>query len=170
MNAPAPIRLDLVTREIGQIADELRSLCIDDERLFLDMLTGESSIEEVMRALFNQMEREEGVAEALTVQMAERKARRDFAERRIEKVRDGMLRIMKAASLDKLPLPEATISVRSVPAKLFVAETEAVPADYLKPNPRPDMELVRRDFADVDMLPNWIRREPAGLGISVRRK
>lgn len=165
----APIRIDLVTREISHIADELRALCIDDERLFLDMLTGESSIEDAMRALYNQEEREKGVCEALTLQMAERKARRDFAERRIEKVREGMLAVMKAAGLDKLPLPEATISVRPVAAKLVVNDPEAVPAEYLRHKPSPDMVAIKEGFDPDGELPNWLRCEPAHATIAIRR-
>jgi hypothetical protein len=165
----APIRIDLVTREIAQIADELRDLCVDDERLFLDMLTGESSIEDVMRALLNQEERERGIADALTVQMAERKARRDFAERRIEKVREGLLRVMKAAGLDKLQLPEATISVRPVAANLVVNDPDAVPAEYQRLKPSPDMAAIKEAFDGSDNPPNWLSIDPARQTISIRR-
>jgi len=166
----APIRIDLVTREIAQIADELRALCVDDERLFVDMLTGESRIEDIARALFNQMELEEGIKEALTVQMAERKARRDFAEARIEKCRDGLLRVLNAAGIDKLALPEATISVRPVASKLVVNDPEAVPAEYQRMKPAPDMAAIKEGFDPEGDLPNWLRVEPAHQTVSVRRK
>lgn len=166
----APLRIALITREISQIADDLRSLCIDDDRLFLDMLTGESPIEEVVRALLNEIEREDGKIEALTVQIAERKARRDFAERRKEKIREGLLRVMKAGGLEKLPLPEATISRRSVPAKLVINDHDAVPKACQRAKWLTDMDKVNEKFADAKRLPNWVRREPASETVSIRRK
>lgn len=165
----APVRLDLVTREIAQIADELRALCFDDERLFTDMLTGESQIEDIVRALYNQLEDEQGKHEALTVQMAERKARRDFCDRRMEKVREGLLRILQAAQLAKIQLPEATFSVRPVAAKLVVNDPEAVPSDYQRMKPSPDMAKIREGFDPEGDLPNWLRVEPASQTISIRR-
>lgn len=167
----APIRIDLVTREIGQIADELRALCIDDERLFLDMLTGETDVEKIVAAILNELDREAGIAEALTLQMAVRKARRDFSERRSEKLRDGLLRVMKAGHLDKLALPEATVSVRPVAAKLVVNDPDAVPSEYQRFKASPDMDLIKADFTpDSPTLPNWLRCEPARQTISVRTK
>lgn len=165
----APVRLDLVTREIAQIADELRAMCTDDERLFVDMLTGESSIEDVVRALYNQLEAEQGKHEALTVQMSERKARRDFCDRRIEKLREGILRVMQAATLDKLSLPEATFSIRPVAAKLVVNDPDAVPEDYQRQKPVPDMEKIKEGFDPTGELPNWLRLEPARETIAIRR-
>jgi len=60
------------------------------------------------------------------------KSRKDRLKLRKEALRKLMHRIMSAAGLRKVHLPEATLSVRAVPPSVIVADEGAIPAAYLK--------------------------------------
>lgn len=141
-----------------------------DERLLVDMVDGETDAIDLVRRLLNEIEIDDGIQAALTEQMAIRKDRRDRSEARNEKRRDAIAAIMACVGIDKLPLAEATVSLRTLPAKIAVNDPAAVPEEYTKPNPRPDMATIRAAFEHADDLPNWLRREAARPSITVRRK
>lgn len=141
-----------------------------DERLLVDMVEGETDAFEIVRKLLNEIEIDDGIQAALTEQMAVRKARRDRSEARNEKRRDAIAAIMACVGIDKLPLAEATVSLRTLPAKIAVNDPTAVPEEYTKPNPKPDMDVIKSAFKPGDALPNWLRIEPERPSITIRRK
>ena len=141
-----------------------------DERLLVDMVDGETDAFDLVRKLLNEIEIDEGIHAALTEQMAIRKARRDRSEARNEKRRDAIAAIMACVGIDKLPLAEATVSLRTLPAKIAINDTAAVPEEYTKPNPKPDMDAIKSAFKPGDALPNWLRLDPERPSLIVRRK
>lgn len=142
-----------------------------DERLLVDMVDGETDAFDLVRKLLNEMEIDDGIQAALTEQMANRKDRRDRSEARNEKRREAIAAIMACVGIDKLPLAEATVSLRTLPAKIAINNAAAVPEEYTKAKPTPDLEKIKAAFSPAnDTLPNWLRVEPARPSITVRRK
>lgn len=165
------MRMDLTLIQVEAIRNHLADQFEDDERLLLDTLEGETDAFELVKRLLDGIERDEGDAAALTEQMASRKARRDRCEARIEARREAIMALMQCAKLDKLPLAEATVSLRTLPAKIVVNDPASVPEEYTKANPKPDLEKIKAAFSPAnDTLPNWLRVEPARPSITVRRK
>jgi hypothetical protein len=166
----APIRLDLIAPEIGRIAEQLLPLCGGDEILFADMVEGETDIAKVCSRILAMIEEEEGKHAALTEQMAVRKERRDRCEARTDVLKGGLLRIMKAAMLHTLKLPEATLSVGTVKAKLSVVNADAVPEQFTVTTAKPSMEKIKETYNVDGALPNWLSVDPARSSLSIRRK
>ena len=165
------MRLDITLIQIEAIRTHLADQFEDDERLLLDTLEGQTDAFEIAKRLLDGIERDEGDAAALTEQMASRKARRDRCEARIEARREALMALMQCAGLDKLPLAEASVSLRILPAKIAVNDPAAVPEEYTRPNPKPNMDAIKAAFEPGDeTLPNWLRVEPARPSITVRRK
>lgn len=155
---------------IAAVAEFIRSQS-DDEELLLDMLEGETDLFEIVRKLLEANEDDEGRKEALTEQMAVRKERRDKCENRIALRRTAIRDLMAAAGIEKLPLPEATISKQKVKAKVIVIMSEAVPQELCKATWKPDLEKIKAQYAaDSENLPNWIGIEPERETIVIRRK
>lgn len=165
------MRIDLTLAQINGLKLNLADQFEEDERGWLDALEGETDAFELVRRLLDRLEREEGDRNALTQQMEDRKARRDRCDARIKAQRDTIMAVMACANIDKLPLPEATLSVRSVAASLKVNDPKAVPDEYTVPDPKPDLAKIKAQFTtDSDALPNWLRVEPERPSLTIRRK
>lgn len=169
MNAQAPIRVDLVTREIAQIAEQLLALCGGDDRLYADMLEGETDINSACSKILEMIETEEGHFQALTDQMSKRKSRRDAAEARIETLKAALQKIMGAGMVKLIKLPEATLSLRPVPARLKIVDHDAVPEQFTTSKVSPSMEKIKETYSVDGALPNWLTVEPGRQSISIRR-
>ncbi len=148
--------------ELRRTADELDTLLGgDDERLFHDMLLGETDIDRMVLRIHEQIARDE----EMLVGIGERQAAIADRKGRIVARRDGAKRfigtILRTAHLAKLELPEVTYSVRDGKPSLKVVDPEAVPVEYQRVKAEPDKPKINAAFADADTLPNWLVREPA---------
>jgi hypothetical protein len=165
------MRVDLAASQIQAVRIMLADQFEDDERGWLDFLEGETDLFEIARRLLEKMEAEEGDREALTEQMDARKVRRDRCDGRIKGLRDSIAALMECAGVDKLPLPEATVSLRQLAASLKVNDPAAVPDEYLVPKFAPDLAKIKEAFDTAnDDLPNWLRVEPPRASLTIRRK
>ena len=114
-------RFDL--SHIATAADALDTLCEGDERLFADMLVGETDIDHICRRIWEQI----ALDEEMLVGLKERKAALADRQQRIEARRDGAKaligRVLRAGHLTKLELPEVTLSVRDGKPSLKVGRS-----------------------------------------------
>jgi hypothetical protein len=164
-------RLDLTRLQVEAIAAHLRDHLEDDERAYLDTLEGETDLFEWVRRLLAKIEEDEGNVAALKEQIGDRNTRKARAELRIETTREALKALLDCARLDKLVLPEATLSIRETADRLAVNDAAAVPEEYTVPNPKPVMEKIKAAFStDTPDLPNWLRVEPGGPSLTIRRK
>lgn len=153
---------------LAQVADFVRDQS-DDEELLLDMLEGETDLFEIVRKLLDANEDDEGRKAALTEQMNIRKERRDRCDNRINKRRELIRELMEIAGVQKLPLPEATITRQKVKAKVSVKEADAVPQEFCKVVYKPDMEKIKAEYSLSPILPNWLAVDPERETIVIRR-
>lgn len=165
------MRLDLTLVQLNAVRINLADHFGDDERGYLDLIEGETDAFEMARKLLDGIEAEEGDIAQLKEQMDTRKIRKDRCEARIKARREAIIAIMECAGVDKLPLPEATVSLRQLPAAIKVNDPNAVPDEYTVPKPQPDLEKIKAAFApDGAELPNWLRVEPERPSLTIRRK
>lgn len=161
------VMLDLA--EIRRTADELDALLGgDDERLFHDMIVGESDIDRVALRIWEQVARDS----EMLVGIGERKASLDDRKKRVEARRDAgkafLGKLLRAAHLPKLELPEVTISVRDGKPSLKVVDPDAVPADLCRTKTEPDKTAINEAYADAKDLPNWLVRSEATDVVTAR--
>ena len=146
---------------LAQAAEELDLLCGGDERLFHDMLTGETDIDRIVLRIHEQVARDDEMLAGIK----ERKAALADRQQRIEARRDGgkalIGKVLRVARLSKLELPEVTYSVRDGKPTLKVVDPAAVPAEFQVPKFTPDKRAINDAFDGADTLPNWLVREPA---------
>lgn len=165
------MRLDLTMVQLNAVRLNLADQFTDDERGYLDLIEGETDAFEMARKLLDGIEADEGDITSLKEQMDTRKVRKDRCEARIKARREAIIALMECAGVDKLPLPEATVSLRQLEASIKVNDPAAVPDEYTVPKPVPDLEKIKADFAaNDDALPNWLRVEPARPSLTIRRK
>jgi hypothetical protein len=156
--------------ELTRIADSLAEQCGDDERLFHDMITGETDVDHILTRAFEQIARDgemlAGIAERQTA-LAERKAR-VTARQAAGKAFIG--KVLRSVKLAKLELPEVTLSVRDGKPSLRVVDPDAVPADLCRVKTEPNKTAINEAYADATDLPNWLVRSDATDVVTVRVK
>jgi hypothetical protein len=156
--------------ELARIADSLEAICGDDERLFADMLTGETDIDRIILRAHEQIARDAemlaGIKERAGA-LSERKAR---IEARQASGKAFIGKILRTVRLAKLELPEVTYSVRDGKASLKVVDPDAVPLELCRTKTEPDKTAINEAYADAKDLPNWLVRGEAADVVTARVK
>lgn len=156
--------------QIARIAEQLAPYCDDDERLFHDMMTMESPVDHVVQRIHEQLARDQEMLTGIKERQSALSERKGRIEARIEAAKAAIGMTLRAARLPKLELAEATYSVRDGKPKLEIVEPAAVPAAYQRQKPEPDKAKINADFADQDVLPNWLTRTVAKDVVTARTK
>jgi hypothetical protein len=155
---------------LAREAEGLDTLCGGDERLFHDMILGETNIDRIVLRIHEQVARDDemlvGIAERQRV-LAERK-------KRIEARRDGgkalIGKALRIARLPKLELPEVTYSVRDGKPSLEVVDADAVPDEFCAMKRAPNKSVINAIYAGSINLPNWLVRREATDIVTGRTK
>src|SRR5690606_36748471 len=100
----------------------------------------------------------------------ELKARKKRLQERQSVMKAAIGKLLRAARLTKLELPEVTYSVRDGKPTLTVVDPDAVPDIFQRTKVEPDKAGINEAYAEVDDLPNWLVREPANDVITARTK
>ena len=149
-------------------------LCPDlelDEQLKLSTLEGETQLNEIVSTLLAENEDDEGNIAQIKAQIDVRKERIARFERRIESRRNAIVSLMDTAAITKLPLPEATISLRTLAPKIKVADEEALPETFTKSVTKrvPDMKRIEEAMERGISIPGVVLTNGAA-SLTVRRK
>lgn len=160
-------RIDLTMQQVAAVALMLAD--DEDEQLKADTLEGETDLYELSRFLLGRIEDDEGSVLALKEQIGDRQARKSAAERRIERRREVIKALLDCAQLDKLTLPEATLSVRAVPPKAIVTDEAAVPEALCRIKRAPDMAAIKAEVEAGRAVPG-VTFDNGGTSLTVRRK
>ena len=163
------MRLDLTKIQVASVAAMLRDQLDEDERFYLDTLEGETDLFELTARLLNEIESDEGTSETLAKQMADRAERKKRAEHRVKANREAIAALMECANLDKLTLPEATLSIRKVPPKPIVTDEQAVPDELCKFRRSPDMAAIKAEV-EAGRSVSGVQLDNGGTSLTVRRK
>jgi len=162
--------MNMQLAEVARIAEQLAVLCDDDERLFADMMDGESDVFRIIGKLHNQIACDTELLNGIAVRQAELAERKRRLSDRVTVTKAAIGQFLRAAKLPKIELPEATYSVRDGKSKLDVINPDAVPEAYTRTKTEPDKTKINEAFADADRLPNWLVREPARDVVTARTK
>jgi hypothetical protein len=115
----------------------------EDSELRADMLEGETNLHAVLERLLS-MEREAvSMAAAVKTRIDELTARRQRAERKKDAMRSLMLRLLKSADLQKVPLTEATVSVTKGRQSVEIVDEARLPKKVLKIVTTPDKTAIK---------------------------
>jgi hypothetical protein len=147
-------------------------LCPDlelDEQLKLSTLEGETELNEIASLLLAENEDDEGMIEQVKAQIVVRKERIARFQRRIETRRNAIISLMDTAMITKLPLPEATISLRTLNPSPKVADEDALPEAYKRIILKPDMDAIKAAFERGIPVPGVVISN-GGASLAIRRK
>lgn len=140
------MRLDpqIVQHQIANLAISYPDMVEDDWSL---ALASETDLDEMLTKLVRMIDDARALSEGTEGRLKELKERQDRFDRRIEAYRALILKLMTAANVRKLEMPEATLSIR--PAQLRVIgepDAEALPDDLVKIERRPDKAAIKNEL------------------------
>ena len=169
MNAPAQIKL---TKAHIARAMAILELCPEldlDEQLKLSTLEGETDLYELVSQLLAENEDDEGFIEQIKAQIAVRRDRISRLEQRVETRRNAIISLMDCAQITKLPLPEATVSVRTLGPRAKVIDEDALPEHFCKLIRKPDMATINEAVECGQSVPGVVMSN-GSASLTVRRK
>lgn len=142
----------------------------EDEILRADTLEGQTDLKAVMTELFRAADENKTMVEAIGLRLNELTARRSRLNRRVEFVRDLMLKILQASDLRKIELAEATLSQRKgQPQIIGEPNAEQLPDDLCKISREPDRKKIRDALLSDREVPGCtLSNGPPSLAINAR--
>ncbi|MBA1156896.1 siphovirus Gp157 family protein [Microvirga mediterraneensis] len=126
-----PIQISALERQIEDLIASYPELA-EDETLRADMVQGSTDAEEILSKVVDRMMEAESMASAIGKRVDDLKSRQAAYDRRSDAMRKLAFRIMSAAQVRKMPLPEATLSIRAVPQSVVVTDMTKLPREYVK--------------------------------------
>jgi len=145
------MRIDpaIIAREVAALLAAHPELA-DDEALRLDTIEGETSVHEVLSRVVRDAQDSAASARAVKEQETTLSSRRGRFERREDALRTLAHRIMTAAGLRKVELPEATLSLSAKGPGLHLDDgvADKLPDDLVKIERKPDRGKIKRAMLD----------------------
>lgn len=165
------MRIDLTKIQVSAVATMLRDMLGEepDYQLLADTLEGETDLYEMSGRILNWIEQEEGTQSALKTQIEDRQARKQRSENRVTAHRQALMALLECASLDKLTLPEATLSLRKVPPKPIVTDETAIPDELCRFTRKPDMAAIKAEV-EAGAVVSGVTFDNGGQSLTIRRK
>lgn len=126
---------------------------LEDEILLRDTLEGSTDLIEFLRSLETQRQDAVTLAEAIALNIENLRQRRARFERRDEAIRNLMFRLLQAAHLKKLELPEATLSVRLGVPKVVIVDESEIPDAFCRIKREPDKIKIKAALSEFKPVP-----------------
>lgn len=102
----------------------------EDDDLRADMILGETDIDRIASKLVRIIGERKARADGLSGYISELQDRKARELRGMEGARDMLKSIMQAGAIDKLPLPEATVSITKPRIKCVVDDVNELPQGF----------------------------------------
>jgi hypothetical protein len=142
----------------------------DDPVLHINMLEGQTDMFSVLTALVDAAEETKMLARAMTARIEDLKARRTRFGRRLDGLREVMLKVMQSADLKRIELADATLSQRANPPQILGdIDVATLPDDICKIVREPDRTAIREALLAHREVPGvFLSNAPPGLMIKVK--
>lgn len=125
----------------------------EDEVLRADMIEGETDANEFLRSLEQRRAESVCLAEAVQLQINALGERMKRFLNREHSCRQLMFRVMEAANLRKLELPEATLSIRPGVPKVIITIEELLPLEMWRFRKEPDKTKIKETIQGGTPVP-----------------
>jgi hypothetical protein len=164
--------IKIAKNQIASVMDRLNhELGGDDEQLVIDCLEGETPLFDIARQLLDANADDEGLIASIDQRIADINIRKDRAKLRIERRKSALISLMDIAAIKKLPLPEATVSLRTLLGRAKVIDPDLLPDAFVKVSEvrKPDMDAINTAVENGAQIPGVIKTN-GSASLSVRRK
>lgn len=132
----------------------IRDVIGDDEEMALVVIEGETDLKEAIAAAVDRISDLNAHMEALSAQIKALGERKSRFEVQGERLRAAIHVAMGQAGLRKLELPQATLSVKAVPAKVEILDEALIPSKYWKAqDPKLDKKAITDALKSKEAIP-----------------
>lgn len=129
---------------------------LEDDEAWLATLESETNFNEVLTSVVRRIEDTKALAIGTKDRLDELKTRKDRFELRIEKLRELAFKIMQDAELNKIELPEATLSLRAgQPQLIGDTDAEALLPEFRKIHVSPDKVAIKEALKAGRTVPGF---------------
>lgn len=118
----------------------------EDDILRADMIEGSTPVPEFLSLIVAKIREAETMWDALHARLLELGRRRDRFEGRIDGLRALIFKIMNAADLKSMQLPEATLTIKGGPSKVVIVDEKLIPAIFCRIRKEPDKKLIKAEL------------------------
>ncbi len=148
----------VLEREFADLVAAYPELAEDDE-LRADTIEGETDAYRVLGKIVAIERDANSMVLAIGERAKELVARKDRYTRRKDAMRALLLRLLKAANLNKVSLPEATVSVGKGRAGVEIVDESLLPDNVVKLKREPDKTAIKAAFDAGEDVPGAVLRE-----------
>jgi chromosome segregation ATPase len=121
----------------------IRDVIGDDEEAEQDAIEGETNLKELVGEAVDRINTLKGFGEAIDQQITKLEIRRERFKNQAELLKTAISSAMSTAEVDRLELPNATLSIKAVAPKAIITDEAAIPSKFWKPSdPRLDKKAV----------------------------
>ena len=142
----------IVAGQVAALIENFPELA-DDEELRITALEGETDLHSVMSRLVRFSKERQAEAKGIDgyiEELAERKARKVKAA---DGAREIMRSLMQTGGIDKLALPEATISLTKPRANVDILDPDVLPQGYFKTVRQADKDAIKKSLLAGEAIP-----------------
>ena len=140
----------IIRTQIEQIIREYPDLAEDDMLLALE---SETDAMEYLRHIEHLRQQAVMLAKSIDLVIDDLKVRRGRFEHREEGIRRLMFQMLQAASIRKLELPEATLSIRTGSPKVVIVDEAEIPETFIRIKREPDKASIKVALQDGIPVP-----------------
>ena len=124
-----------------------------DEQLLLDSLEGETDFHRFLAAVVRRICEAEACAEGIGDLIREVRERQARFEQRSDAFRSMAFKLMTAAEVRKVELPQATLSIRAGQPKVIVTNEDALPPSCIRIKREPDKIALKEHLMRGEHVP-----------------
>ena len=129
---------------------------LEDDEAWLATLESETDFNEILTTIIRRIEDTKALVIGTKDRFEELKSRKDRFEHRVETLRELAFKIMQAAELPKLELPEATLSIRKgSPQLIGDADAETLLPQFRRVSVAPDRKAIKDALEAGQTVPGY---------------
>lgn len=125
-------RLKIETEAAAALKANLKDVLEDDVELLQSTIEGETNLNETLEAALDRISEITTFVEAIDKRIATLKIRAERYEAQLERMKTAIHVALQMSEMQKFECAVATVSTRSVPAKVIISEEADIPSDYWK--------------------------------------
>jgi hypothetical protein len=128
---------------------------LEDDEAWLATLESETDFNEILTTIVRRIEDTKALVIGTKDRFEELKIRKDRFEHRMETLRELAFKIMQAADLAKIELPEATLSLRAGQQQLVGEPDITMPDEFWKYSRDPDRMKIKEALKTGKTVPGF---------------
>jgi hypothetical protein len=168
MTANLYLHAQFVRAEIGKLFDRFPELK-DDADLRLDTIEGETDAHRIISRALTERQEAQMMVDGINSRLADLTGRRARYERRGEFMKELIRGVLKVAKLDKLALPEATVSILPGRQSVGISDMNDLPQGYVRITREADKVAIKaRLDAGEDVPGAFLVTSPEMLSIRTK--